>query len=241
MITVAIFAYNEEKNIEQTVKNVLAANENSCGVDLEIILVNDGSTDRTGLIADSLAEQHDEVRVVHQPKNMGIGSAITTALKEAKGEKFMVVPGDNDLDTNIIVNLLSNSSKAELVIAYFVNREIRGRGRTTLSIVYNTIYMCTFGVFLMYINGPFVADTKKLRSIEINSKRFSIVAEIVLKLLLSGCSYHEVPGNICMGKNNSTALSLKNLIEVMHMYFKLVIDILILQRDEFSTPPVRIK
>ena len=77
-ITVVIPAYNEEKHLADTIRLVLES-----GFPCELIVVDDGSKDKTLLIAKSFAPQ---VRVLAQKKNRGKGSAMAWAIKEARGE-----------------------------------------------------------------------------------------------------------------------------------------------------------
>lgn len=91
-LTVVMPAYNEEAAIEEAVadvrRNVLDAIPGS-----ELVVVNDGSRDRTGEILDRLAAEDGRVRVVHKP-NGGHGPAIITGLGQARGEYVFLVDSD---------------------------------------------------------------------------------------------------------------------------------------------------
>lgn len=241
MISIAILALNEALNIEDTVETVLAAGQAAGGVELDIIIVNDGSTDNTKALADSLAARHPMVRVVNHEVNRGIGAGIASGLAAARGERFMWLPGDNDLDAEIMTKMFLASPKADLILTYYLNREIRGRRRATLSAIYNAIHMVTFGVFVMYITGPFLTDTERLRKLTLISTRFSCVAETILKLLMSGCTYHEVAGYMNMGKKGSSAVSAGNLWEVIRMYLVLVYVLLWRDRHLYNKAAVRVR
>src|SRR5258706_9165531 len=73
-------AFNEEENILVTVEAVRSAVEKVTG-NFEIIVVNDGSLDRTGQIADALAREDSRVRVLHHPANRGYGAALRTGFE----------------------------------------------------------------------------------------------------------------------------------------------------------------
>lgn len=77
--------YNEEENVERTTLSAIRACERLVD-DYEIIIVNDGSKDRTGAIADRLAAEHINVRAVHNDPNLGYGGALQRGFREATKE-----------------------------------------------------------------------------------------------------------------------------------------------------------
>lgn len=93
LLTVAIPCYNSQDYMEHAVETALAGGE-----DVEILLVDDGSTDETGAIADRLQTEHPTIiRVIHQ-ENGGHGSAVNTGLAEATGIYFKVLDSDDWFD-----------------------------------------------------------------------------------------------------------------------------------------------
>jgi glycosyltransferase involved in cell wall biosynthesis len=95
LLTVAIPAYNVENYIQQTLDSMISPQQEEA---VEIIIVDDGSTDGTGKIADAYALQYPCIRVVHQ-SNGGHGAAINTGIREAKGKYFKLIDGDDWVDT----------------------------------------------------------------------------------------------------------------------------------------------
>lgn len=88
-LTVVIPAYNEERGIAEIVNRVLAVKEDLKKVDvdrLELLVVNDGSRDRTCEIASEISQQDPCVRVINHPKNRGYGAALKTGFALAEGE-----------------------------------------------------------------------------------------------------------------------------------------------------------
>jgi glycosyltransferase involved in cell wall biosynthesis len=81
-VSAVLPAYNEERNLARTVGELLPVLERVCA-DHEAIVVDDGSTDRTGAVADALAAQFAAVRVVHHPRNLGYGGALRTGFAVA--------------------------------------------------------------------------------------------------------------------------------------------------------------
>ena len=88
-ITILFSALNEENLIELTVTEILPV---ACETlnKFEIILINDGSKDKTGMIMDQLASQYSEIQVVHHPKPGGLGNAFKVGLALSKFEKLVL-------------------------------------------------------------------------------------------------------------------------------------------------------
>lgn len=95
-VSCAIMAYNEEEMLEQATRDVRQA-LTALGRPFEIIIVDDGSSDRTAEIARALAGRWPEVRLVQHGVNRGPGSAIVTGLAEARCDLYCFHPADNQL------------------------------------------------------------------------------------------------------------------------------------------------
>lgn len=239
-ITIAICALNEADNLFNTFLSVQSAAKNLENIDIEIIIVDDGSTDSTGEVATRIVENYPNVHYLKNDVNRGLGYSIARAVKRATGEKFLFVPGDNDLPVNTLVLLMSNANLADVVMTYFLNNELRGRSRYILSSMFKLIYSLTFDLYLIYLNGPAVYPTSKLKEMRIFSSRFSIVAEINIKLLRQGCSFIELAGSRQVGMDGSTSASFKSLLEVLKVYLLLVKEIYLTNRYLYQKTPKRV-
>ncbi len=240
-ITIMIPALNESSKLEATVIGTLDVFKQVPSLTCEIIIVNDSSSDETPLIADRLAQQYEMVQVIHHSKQKGLGNSFKEVVKIARGRKFLIVPGDGDLASNTVRILLQNAGKADLVASYFLNNERRGRMRNIISAVFGLIYYSVFNVFLQYINGPCIYPTAKLRELDLISSRFSIVAEINVKLLRQGLSFLEVPGYKQTGNSGSMSLSFLSLIEVCIIFFRLFWKVNFSEKKRFNQKAVRIQ
>jgi glycosyltransferase involved in cell wall biosynthesis len=241
MISVFIPVFNEEKNIENAVNGVLKAAKTAENTKVEIIIVDDASTDKTPLILKKLEKRYPFVRIIRNDVNSGIGEGVKKAIKIASYPKFMIVPGDNDASPLLLTKLFRNRNKAQLLLSYYLNKELRGRFRTLLSAVYGLIYMMTFGIFIQYFNGVALYPTDKIRKLDLKAKRFSITAELNTKLLCSGCTYHEISGFMQTGIGQSKSIRLNNVIETAITYLGLIYEIKWSQRDLFDKKPLRVR
>ena len=241
MITVAVPSYNEDANIRGTVANIVAAAKVAGDIPIEIIVIDDGSTDDTARICGELEKEHAFLQVIHYSRNRGVGVGVRDALRIAKHPKFIILPGDNDVGTELIASLFASRAKADVILSYYLNRECRGRKRNTLSMLFNAIYMCTFDVFVQYITGPAVYDTAKVRALRLRSRRFSIPVEMTVKALASGCSYCEVGGYMMRGVEGSGACSFRNLVEVVWTYLCLVLEVKVTNRKAYRSEAERVR
>src|SRR5207249_30467 len=88
-LTVAIPALNEERNVASTIASVLSAAAAAPGLAIDIVVVDDGSTDRTAAVVSDLARAHPNVRLLSNPRNLGLGASIRRAITEARGDRFI--------------------------------------------------------------------------------------------------------------------------------------------------------
>ena len=94
-MSVVVPAYNEMGNLENAVKDVVHALRTFD--DYEVIIVNDGSRDGTGEVADRLAASMDRVRAIHHERNRGFSASYQTGLAHARMAYFTFVPGDHEV------------------------------------------------------------------------------------------------------------------------------------------------
>src|SRR5690348_9771100 len=113
--SVSIFlpAYNEVDNLEAAVADVEWAAQQVLG-DYEILIIDDGSTDGTGLLADRLAEKSARIRVIHQPRNQGIAAAYVRALDEARLDYFSFLAADGEIARESIRAILGSVGRADI-------------------------------------------------------------------------------------------------------------------------------
>ena len=111
-ISVLIPAYNAEDNFRQCIDSILAQTKDH----IEIVIVDDGSTDSTGQIADEYASQNKDITVIHQ-KNQGVLKARRNAIKHASGEYIGWVDADDFVDPDMFLVLydLAKTNEADIV------------------------------------------------------------------------------------------------------------------------------
>jgi glycosyltransferase involved in cell wall biosynthesis len=123
MVSVSVFfpCYNEQENVGRTVENALSVLE-KLDADFEVIIVDDGSCDRTGRIADEIARRNTRVKVVHHQRNLGYGAALRSGFKAATKELVFYTDGDGQFDMSEMPPLLPLMEQYDIVSCYRLNR-----------------------------------------------------------------------------------------------------------------------
>ncbi|MEK6647387.1 MAG: glycosyltransferase family 2 protein, partial [Candidatus Firestonebacteria bacterium] len=103
-LSIVVPAYNEEFNLASTIEAIFKAN-NKIGHLINILIVNDGSTDNTLQVADNLSLKYTNIKVLHHKFSKGLGTAFTTALILSEGDFFCLIPGDNQITQDYIYDL----------------------------------------------------------------------------------------------------------------------------------------
>lgn len=223
-ISIIVPAYNEEKNLAGAVNSLHAALKNKgMSEQCEIIIFNDYSSDKTGEVANRLANENPIVRVFHNKKNMGLGYNFKEGVRAAKGEYVTWLPGDNENLPDFFVETLSHAGEADIIIPFTANQKVRPFGRRLISKIYTTANNLLFGLNLKYYNGLSVYRRDFLNALLPRmTHSFAFSAEIIINLLKSGATYIEVPVKIkprTLGK--SSAFKIKNIFNTTKTIVKL--------------------
>jgi glycosyltransferase involved in cell wall biosynthesis len=190
-LSVIVPAFNEERNLAAAVNTVREATADKVS-DLEIIIVDDNSTDGTGPIADRLASEDGRIRVVHNPSNMGLGYNYRKGAALACREYVIMVPGDNENSSRSIQPVLEHLGEADLIVPYVVNPEVRPLARRVLSRLFVFIVNVLCGLRLRYYNGTCAIRREALEGLPIDTNGFAYMADTLVRLLKRGHSYKEV-------------------------------------------------
>src|SRR4051812_12848857 len=151
-ISVVVPAYNEMGNLEAAVRDVVHALR--AFDDYEVIIVNDGSKDGTGAVADRLAAELDRVTVVHHERNRGFSASYQTGLAHARMAYFTFVPGDHEVALESVEGIFAAVGKADIVIPYHGTPWNRTWHRRGLTPVFTPHPKTLFGRPLQNFHGP---------------------------------------------------------------------------------------
>jgi len=240
-ISVIIPALNEEDNLAGAVTTVLDAIGDQF-TDYELLIFDDGSSDSTGQIAEELAAKNSRIRVVHNHRNLGLGCNYTNGVELARMEYVAWFPGDNEVPDQAVRAILGAIGSAEIVVPYISNPHVRSWGRRLISRSFVHLLNLLFGLRLRYFNGPSVYSRKLLSSVPIQSSGFACFASILIRLILSGHSYVEIPIPTGIRQHGRTkAFRLKNLISIFSTIAGLFWDVHVRDRRKYAVAGQRIE
>lgn len=120
-LSVFLPAYNEEDSIASTVEGVVEV-LNSLKIDWEVLLINDGSKDKTADVAKILEKKYPNVRLVNHELNKGYGRALKTGFSEAKYPWVAFVDSDGQFDFAEIKKMIEKTDEADVILGYRLNR-----------------------------------------------------------------------------------------------------------------------
>ena len=152
-ITACFPAYNEAENLAQVVRatdDVLRSMTNR----YEIIVVDDGSTDRTPTVLAELRTRYPALQTIRQPQNTGYGAAVLTGLKAAQGDFIFFSDADNQFDIGELPMLFAEILEADLVTGYRAIRRDPFHRRVN-SFLWTALVRLALGVTVKDLNCAF--------------------------------------------------------------------------------------
>jgi glycosyltransferase involved in cell wall biosynthesis len=181
-------AYNEEENVARTVELALSQ-IGPLVPSIEVLAIDDGSTDRTPQLADELAAADPRVRVHHQP-NRGYGGAIKAGFAEARGELICFSDGDLQFDLREMSRLLDRladaGKPADVVIGYRIKRQDPFH-RIFIAKTYNAIVSVAFGLRVRDIDCAMKLFRREVfDGLRLDAEGPFLSAELLIKLRARG-------------------------------------------------------
>jgi len=239
-LTVIIPALNEEQNLSAAAGTVLEAIGQRFP-DFELLIFDDGSTDRTGEIADMLAAGNDKIRVIHNPRNMGFGYNYLRGVQLSRMDYVAMFPGDNEIPQEAVRLTLDAVGSADIVVPYAVNPDVRSWSRRLVSKFFVILINGLFGLRLRYFNGPCVLRRTLLQSVPMKTHGFAYMASILVRLIRSGHTYVEVGIPLQPREHGrSKAFRLKNILSVLSTIAELFWDVRVRDRRKYAGASHRI-
>lgn len=190
-LSIVVPFYNEEENIEATVRTIREVFDTRVER-YEMVLVNDGSRDRTGALADGLAASDPRVRVVHHPKNLGYGSAILSGFSAARHELIFYTDGDLQFDLKEFDRLVPLLATNDIATGYRGNRRDPWYRRLN-AWTYNMVVRILFGVKVTDLDCAFKIYRKAMfEKIHPTSTGIFICGDILIQATKLGMTIGEV-------------------------------------------------
>lgn len=215
--------YNEEANVARMVEHFEEVLP-KFAEDYEILIINDGSSDNTGKIADEIAKKHSHVRVIHHPKNLGYGASLRTGFKHAKMDWIFFTDGDMQFDVAQLEDFIPYTKEYNVIIGY---RKRRAEG---------SIRALNANLFKLYINLLFRLHVKDIdcafkllrrdvvQSLHLQSTGAFTSAEMLYRLKKMGQKFQQLPVDHFPRKfgtptGNNPKVVVKAGLEAFSVYF----------------------
>jgi glycosyltransferase involved in cell wall biosynthesis len=192
-LSILVPVYNEENTAVEAVKEILEAD---FGVEREVIVVDDGSTDRTAAVL-AAETWPDEVRFISHDQNRGKGAAVHTGLAAAKGTYTAIMDADLEYSPDDIGKMLAAASEGHKVV--FGTRAFEAHtahsfwyvvGNRCVTLAGNMLYNCWLSDMCCCHK---LLPTDLFRQLELREGGFAVDAEIAARLLRLGVPIYEVP------------------------------------------------
>lgn len=189
-------AYNEEENIKSTVlkaKKVLQ----DIAEKWEIIIVNDGSKDKTGEVANQLANNDKRIKVITHNPNRGYGAAFKSGLYNSKYDWIAFTDSDGQFDFSEITNFIQKQeeTKADMVIGFYRKRQV-SKTKIITSKMWEYAVFLLFGLKVHDIDCGFKFISKKVVNAipALESERGAFISsEFLIKTRKKGFKIIEIP------------------------------------------------
>ena len=226
-ISMILPAYNEEAIIERSMEIItdyLKSKEDKYS--WEILIINDGSSDNTGLLADSLAKINKNLRVIHHPVNLNLGRALQTGFNNAHGDIIVVLDMDLSYSVDHIEKLVDTQvqTNADIVIAspYMkngkvtkvpLNREILSRSLNGFMRLLVREKCHTFTGMVRAYKSEFI------KNLNLKTKDYEINPEILYKAMILRARIIEIPAHLDWSFQNGVGKKRASGMRIFKSFF----------------------
>ncbi len=207
LVSIIVPAFNEEALLADNLAELDAYLSSSDRTyDSEVLIVNDGSSDNTGAIADAFAAEHSRFRVIHHPVNFGLGQALKFGFANTRGDYVVTLDVDLSYDVGHIDDLIEKirTTHAKMVLAspYMKGGSIKNvpKTRQILSILGNRFLrifvkgnFSTLTSLVRAYDGPFI------RSLDLRSMGMDVMPETIYKSMVLQAKIEEAPARLDWG------------------------------------------
>lgn len=226
-ISIILPCYNEEAILEMNLNTIIKyLNDKLDKYKWEIVVINDGSKDRTGIIADNFEKENSHIRVIHHPTNLNLGNALKTGFKNSKGDIIVVM--DIDLSYSVdhiermVDKLIKTSSDIVIASPYM-------KGGKVTDVPFTRKIMSRWVNEFMRIAAQdkyhtytgMVRAYKKdfIQSVNLKTKDYEINPEILYKAMILRARIVEIPAHLDWTEQNKFAGKRKSSMKVLRGFF----------------------
>ncbi len=199
LLSVIMPCYNEENTIEKIIAEVIAVDLGS--TKKEIIIIDDGSKDKTRLLLKKLSDKHKEIQLIFQKKNQGKGAALKKGILASRGDVVVIQDADLEYDPEEYKRLLYPIERGHADVVYgsrfiggephriiYYRNQVANKFLTLLSNLFTGLNLTDMETCYKMFRGQLVRDLAK----HLKAQRFGFEPEITARVAKSKAAVYEI-------------------------------------------------
>lgn len=238
-LTMFVPCYNEEERITGTLETIKAAMAEVPGCTYEVIVVDDGSKDRTCAKVAEFQQQNPglPVRLRKNPRNLGLARGFVETSFHGRGRYYRLVCGDNVEPKETMVTLLKLMGQADMVLPYYPVLPGKSVVRRAISKTFTFLVDLLSGYAIHYYNGCGIYRRFHVMRWAPYNYGFGFQADLITMLLDEGATFVQVPvsGSHFVKEGGRSPLNLRNFISTGHT----LVEIFLRRVQRMIYPPRR--
>ena len=217
--------YKDKRTVREMIKNSLVVAKKITNK-YEIIIIDDGCPEKSGLIAKKISKKNKKVKVIFHKKNLGYGAAIKTGLRRSKNQWIFQTDGDAEYDVFDLLRLIKLTDTSDLIITYRYKKKYNTI-RIIISWIYNVILRLLFLTNFKDIStGSRLIKKKIMKKIKLTSNSPFIGAELAIKssykgLIVREIGIHTYPRTFGTGSSVSFKNILLTIRDMIRLFFNI--------------------
>lgn len=224
-LTIFVSCYNEEIFIVDTLRTIVEAMK-AVGRSYEILVIDDGSKDRSAELVSRFIEAHPEINIIlrSNKKNKGLAQNYFDGAYIGRGTYYRLICGDNAEPMETIVDVCRAIGEADIIVPYYVSAVGKSAKRKFISKFYTFIINTITGHRINYYNGLQVHLRQNVMRWHPQTRGFGFQADLLCQLLDLGFTYKQVPCRTIERRGGAgNAITWKNLLSVAHTILEILL------------------
>jgi glycosyltransferase involved in cell wall biosynthesis len=245
LVTLVLPAFNEEGILRDNVRELLRyVRERAAHYDWEFVIVNDGSRDRTGEIADELAREDPNVHVVHHVTNFGLGQAFRSGFAASRGDYVITLDMDLSYSPEHIGELLEkiSSTHAKMVLA---SPYMKG-GRLSSVPWLRRVMSVWANRFLSFVSSGRIStltcmtrayDGDFIRALNLRSMGMDVMPETIYKAMVMRGRIEQIPAHLDWSRQVAQGVKRRSSMRIVRHMLATVLQGFVLRPFMFFILP----